>query len=360
VGDEQRVRQIVVNLLSNAVKFTDAGGTITVTCATAEAGPREAALAGGPWTTIAVADTGIGIAPDQQAAVFEPFVQASQGKTRTHGGTGLGLAISRRLARLMGGDITLRSDAGAGATFTLWLPGGRVVHDADVPRVARPARRARPPAGPDASAVGAGVDVQGDARASERGDAAAPPAPRAGAGAGDMAQVGRRLHEHARDVVDRVVARLPGDRSAAHTRAQLEAHLPTFVADVAQLFVAINEAPSGTWLLTDGMAIQRFVAERHGEQRQHLGWREAELAREFAILGEELERATGEPAGVATLPDPPDADARDARPAADVPRDTVPVLRRLLARALHSATLGYRRAENAAGERSDADGAPAS
>jgi hypothetical protein len=142
VGDEQRVRQIVVNLLSNAVKFTDAGGTITVTCATAEAGPRDAALAGGPWTTIAVADTGIGIAPDQQAAVFEPFVQASQGKTRTHGGTGLGLAISRRLARLMGGDITLRSDAGAGATFTLWLPGGRVVDDADVPRVARPARKA--------------------------------------------------------------------------------------------------------------------------------------------------------------------------------------------------------------------------
>jgi signal transduction histidine kinase len=125
VGDEQRVRQILVNLLSNAVKFTPPGGVVTVACDTA----REAALAGapsgpGPWAYIRVEDTGMGIAPEEQERVFDPFVQAEPGLTRTAGGTGLGLTISRRLARLMGGDLTVESRPGAGSAFTLWLPAG--------------------------------------------------------------------------------------------------------------------------------------------------------------------------------------------------------------------------------------------
>ncbi|HEU4556653.1 MAG TPA: ATP-binding protein [Longimicrobium sp.] len=125
VGDEDRVRQIVVNLLANAVKFTDRGGRVTVTCGTTRDPDHDAQLVGeGPWVFIRIADTGIGITPVLRDAVFEPFLQADQGHTRKQGGTGLGLTISRELARLMGGDLTLRSVLGEGSCFTLWLHGG--------------------------------------------------------------------------------------------------------------------------------------------------------------------------------------------------------------------------------------------
>jgi PAS domain S-box-containing protein len=127
VGDPDRVEQILVNLLANAVKFTDAGGSVTLTCglarvpsADAEVDPHERG-----WMYDRVEDTGIGIAPGQLAAVFEPFVQAEQGHTRAHEGTGLGLAIARRLARAMGGDVTVRSTVGEGTTFFVWLPAAR-------------------------------------------------------------------------------------------------------------------------------------------------------------------------------------------------------------------------------------------
>jgi two-component system, NarL family, sensor histidine kinase EvgS len=117
------VRQILVNVLANALKFTGPGGRVHVSCAPVEARPAAARLEGaGPWLRIDVEDTGIGIAPALQAAVFEPFVQAEPGLTRARGGTGLGLAISRQLARLMDGDLTLRSTEGEGSCFTLWLP----------------------------------------------------------------------------------------------------------------------------------------------------------------------------------------------------------------------------------------------
>jgi signal transduction histidine kinase len=123
VGDEARVRQILVILLSNALKFTDRGGTITVSCGTTPTPDEEATLVGdGPWTFIRVADTGIGISETEAETVFQPFVQANPGNTRRQGGAGLGLAIGLELARRMGGDLTLRSAPGEGSSFTLWLP----------------------------------------------------------------------------------------------------------------------------------------------------------------------------------------------------------------------------------------------
>jgi signal transduction histidine kinase len=108
--DEEKLRQIVINLLSNAVKFTERG---TV---------RVEAKANGESFAVAVTDTGIGIPPDKLQHVFEEFAQADASSTRVYGGTGLGLTIARRLARLMGGDISAESAPGVGSTFTLKLP----------------------------------------------------------------------------------------------------------------------------------------------------------------------------------------------------------------------------------------------
>jgi two-component system, cell cycle sensor histidine kinase and response regulator CckA len=123
VGDNDRVRQILTNMLSNAVKFTEPGGTITVHCEGVYELPRGVRLEGsGPWVRIAVEDTGIGIAAEQIDSVFQAFVQGESGPTRSRGGTGLGLTISRRLARIMGGDLSVESTEGEGSCFTLWLP----------------------------------------------------------------------------------------------------------------------------------------------------------------------------------------------------------------------------------------------
>ncbi|HEY0023999.1 MAG TPA: ATP-binding protein [Longimicrobium sp.] len=110
-ADPDKLQQVLLNLLTNAVKFTETGGELRVTCA-----EREAHVA------IAVADTGVGIAAEKLASIFEPFVQVDQGLTRQHEGVGLGLAISRELARGMGGDLTAESTPGVGSTFTLTLP----------------------------------------------------------------------------------------------------------------------------------------------------------------------------------------------------------------------------------------------
>jgi signal transduction histidine kinase/DNA-binding response OmpR family regulator len=108
--DQDRLKQILVNLLSNAVKFTEEG-TITVT-----ARGRDGQVA------VAVADTGIGIPEDKLELIFEEFRQVDSSTTRRYSGTGLGLSISRRLARLLGGDITVQSTVGEGSTFTVTLP----------------------------------------------------------------------------------------------------------------------------------------------------------------------------------------------------------------------------------------------
>jgi PAS domain S-box-containing protein len=110
-ADRAKLEQILLNLVSNAVKFTAPNGTVTLSCA---ASPNEVALG--------IRDTGIGIPPEQHAAIFEPFVQVGRSLTTQREGTGLGLAISRDLARAMGGEITVESKVGAGSTFTVRLP----------------------------------------------------------------------------------------------------------------------------------------------------------------------------------------------------------------------------------------------
>jgi signal transduction histidine kinase len=122
-GDPARLRQILINLLSNAVKFSDSGGTVDVMCdSRLEADPAVADEEEQRWTTVTVRDRGIGIPPDKVAAIWEAFVQGDDSRTRTHGGSGLGLTISRRLARLMGGEITVSSEPSRGSEFTVWLP----------------------------------------------------------------------------------------------------------------------------------------------------------------------------------------------------------------------------------------------
>jgi len=112
IYDTVRVRQALANLVSNAVKFTR-NGRVDVY---GSADPRPD---GGWLVRFEVRDTGIGIPPEAQARLFQDFMQAESGTARTYGGTGLGLAISRRLARVMGGDITLQSQPGQGSVFTL-------------------------------------------------------------------------------------------------------------------------------------------------------------------------------------------------------------------------------------------------
>ena len=118
-GDALRLRQMVLNFLGNAVKFSDSG-EITVGVRV-EGEDRQ-----GVRLRVEVTDQGIGIAPEAQAALFQPFQQADDSLTRRHGGSGLGLYICRRLARLMGGDVGVVSEAGRGSTFwaTLTLARG--------------------------------------------------------------------------------------------------------------------------------------------------------------------------------------------------------------------------------------------
>jgi PAS domain S-box-containing protein len=111
-SDRQKLKQILVNLLSNALKYTKDGQIEIIAEHDSERGR----------VLLKVKDTGLGIAPEDHLRIFEPFQQAKRVITRPQGGTGLGLAISRRLARMLGGDISLESALGAGSTFTVQIP----------------------------------------------------------------------------------------------------------------------------------------------------------------------------------------------------------------------------------------------
>jgi adenylate cyclase len=114
-----RLRQILLNLLSNACKFAKQG----------EVALRARKVANGrDWIELSLSDTGIGMTPEQLSRLFEEFSQAEATTAQRFGGTGLGLAITRKLARMMGGDVTVASELGKGSVFTVRLPGGADTH----------------------------------------------------------------------------------------------------------------------------------------------------------------------------------------------------------------------------------------
>ncbi len=114
--DPTRLRQVLVNLAGNAIKFTERGA-VSIIARLDRSGPA-------PVMHFEITDSGIGLSPEQVGRLFQPFTQADSSTTRRYGGTGLGLVISRRLARLLGGDITVRSQLGSGSTFTVTITTG--------------------------------------------------------------------------------------------------------------------------------------------------------------------------------------------------------------------------------------------
>ncbi len=120
-GDVTKLKQTLLNLLSNACKFTE-NGTIRLEVERRAEGERQ-------WVVFRVSDTGIGMSPEQQSKLFQPFTQADSSTTKEYGGTGLGLTVSRHFCQMMGGDISVESEAGAGSTFIVTLPGDSQIEE---------------------------------------------------------------------------------------------------------------------------------------------------------------------------------------------------------------------------------------
>jgi len=132
-ADQTRIRQALLNLVSNASKFTENGKVTVAVTRGLNRGVEE--------ITMAVSDTGIGLSVEQIGRLFQEFVQADASTTRKYGGTGLGLAISRRFCQMMGGDIAVQSQLGAGSTFTMRLPARiETAQPSPLPRRVRPER----------------------------------------------------------------------------------------------------------------------------------------------------------------------------------------------------------------------------
>lgn len=269
MGDEQRVQQVLVNLLSNAVKFTPPGGRIVVACDTVERQSAEGeGMRGGAWARFTVADTGTGIASEMTQRIFQPFVQGDVGYTRAHSGTGLGLTISRRLARLMGGDLTVESVEGEGSQFVLWLP-------APSGTAMKPQHSSDPIA---ARAKDESLLPSADSR-----------------GSADFANLGRAILGDLPGIMERLTIGLRADLGTFPnvrqlTDVQLQDHFQTWLADLAQALVILETEPGDpSELLRDATEIQRAISERHGSQRQRLGWDETAIAAEFAALRAVLE-----------------------------------------------------------------------
>jgi len=259
-GDDERVRQILVNLLSNAVKFTSPGGKVTVEIAQSGAPDADTRLQPKrSYVSFRVMDTGAGIPRDKLHSIFDPFVQAESGRARTQEGSGLGLTISRRLARLMGGDLTVRSKVGDGSTFTLWLPADLSVKAVE----------------PAPTIAGETVALQREVEG--------------------LGNVGYALLNRMERTVETIVSRIRSDpnlsMAAALKFSQLADHLASLLADIGGALVVMEEAKGlSSPTLADAVEIQRLISERHGAQRQRLGWTESALRREFMIVREELEK----------------------------------------------------------------------
>lgn len=295
VGDNDRVRQILINLLSNAVKFTDAGGSVVIGCGSTmdvDADTPSTLVPGQGHTWISVEDTGLGISPDQVRAIFEPFTQAEAGHTRTRGGTGLGLTISRRLARLMGGDLTVKSEPGVGSKFTLWLPSRTFTPPLLELVTSEPAANFPPGLPQIGVVVRASIDPI-------------------------LKLYTSRLRQ------DPVI----GDLSDV-PRATLEDHAAAFLADIAQNLASLDEnvtdLPS---LLRDGSEIQQIVSRLHGAQRARIGWTEAALSRDFEVLNEAMETII-----------------RQAMPDAANKKEEIAILRQFMEHAEQHSRIGWRQA----------------
>ena len=259
VGDEGRVRQVAINLLSNAVKFTQPGGHVIMSCGLSETADPGARLAGeGPWCYLRVTDTGVGIPPEQIGAMFEPFVQGDSSYTRAQGGTGLGLTISRRLARLMGGDLTAMSRVGQGSTFTLWLPaasGSQPISDTS--------RH-------DAAALGE--------------DRLEMPAPLA-AELVDLSKTMLTRVKHALDAYTESVRASDLPHVDSIRDVQIKDHSAPLLADIIYSLEVVGLAGGRSPdLLRDGSEIQRLISDLHGAQRYRLGWLEQHVAHDVQLL----------------------------------------------------------------------------
>ena len=247
-ADASRVRQILTNLLSNAIKFTEPGGEVSIESRSVDSTDPGVTLPGqGPWIALDVEDDGIGIPPEQLEAVFEPFMQVDSSRTRARGGTGLGLTISRRLARLMGGELTVASTLGRGSRFTLWLP--------SLPRETE---------------EGVGGRAPGEV-------------PR-------LPELGELLTRSAHAIVAEVGERMRGDPHIPGAEglggAGLGQHLITLLVDLGLALGAQESGGAERTPMRDASEIQRVIADLHGAQRARLGWPADALHREFGILQE--------------------------------------------------------------------------
>ncbi|MBN3525356.1 response regulator [Paenibacillus apiarius] len=163
ITDGHRVKQVVRNLLGNAFKFTNEGKVkLDIAAAPAEELAAHFRVAGGDYLALRVTDTGIGIAKDKQALIFEAFQQLDGTTSRKYGGAGLGLSISRELARLLGGRLHVESREDEGSTFTFYIPlkhANQAAAEAGAPPLADPAAK-QGPDGPLALPQGQHADEQ--------------------------------------------------------------------------------------------------------------------------------------------------------------------------------------------------------
>ena len=306
IADKQRVRQIVRQLLSNAVRFSERGSEVTV-CATRFLAPETGSAAnssgGSCWCSIRIEDSGRGIGERDLEAIFQPFKQVDSGLTRAEEGTGLGLTIVRRLARLMGGDLSVTSRLGAGSMFTLWLPAPASITT-------------------DGEQADCAIRERRGVTRSARG----------------LVAVAEAILTSLDDLIDRFVQRLRNDPQVGAVAARmdrhvLEDHCATFLADVAQSLIVIEGAGGEPApLMRDAADIQLLIADRHGAYRQRAGWTEQEIEREYDLLLDSIEETvrTVLPASAEFPPDSIDAG--------------LALVRRFVERAREQGRIGYRRA----------------